>query len=508
MASHRHHHVPERFLRQLWKHKQFETTDLSTTDGKQIEILSPGILNTDGGPDFSDALIRIGGILYRGTVELHQHFDEWTTHSHHLDPKYNAVILHVVLHGHTAVTANMTESNRLVPVLVLDRYLTQSYRETWDAMILSERAERLSTIKCYSGNDGIESSTIHAWLEKLAVERVELKVRRFEERLKELSEEKWLHLHEPPPRYQEIPFGLNPEDLPSPLPSFSPHDFNDAHLWEQLLYEGIMEALGYTKNQQPFLTLARNVRLQFLVQHSIDASSTDAQEKKEAILFAAAGLLPSLLPTMEKESKRYLTMLKRHWKEIRTSYHGSIVNEAEWQFFRLRPENFPTVRIAGAARLISRLFEKNFFKLIIQLIKHDARSVGEQYNALRELLVVPSNGFWSNHYRFGEPARLHLKTLIGKSRADEIILNAVIPVCMLYARIFKDKAVREGALKLYKCSPVLSENTITRTIVAQLLKGKLALDSAMLQQGALQLYKFYCVEERCTECAVGRKVFE
>jgi len=504
--AHRHH-VPERFLRQLWKHQQFDTTHLASLDGRMIEVLSPGVLNTDGGPDFHEALIRIGGILYRGTVELHQHLDEWTAHDHHRDPKYNAVILHVVLYDEVPRMMNTTESNRLVPVLVLERYLTQPYRETWDSMILNERAERLSTIKCFNLNNDLGPLVIETWLEKLAVERMELKVRRCEERLKELVEEKRLHVHEPPPRYEEIHFGINPEDLPSPLPEFSPDDFKNARLWEQLLYEGIMEALGYAKNQKSFLNLARNVRLQYLADQYARQTGEAVHQYTEAILFAAAGLLPSIHPTMERESKEHVKHLKRLWKEIRTSYGGGIVGEAEWQFFRLRPENFPTVRIAGAARLVPRLLEKDFFRLVVQLLKNNSFRVEEQYRELRELLIVPADGFWKTHFRFGECARTPNRTLVGKTRADEIILNALIPVCLLYARLFKDKQVREGVLTLYRSSPPMSDNTITRTIREQLLKERLRLDSAMKHQGALQLYKFFCIEERCTECAIGREVF-
>ena len=500
-----HHHVPERFLRQLWKHQQFDTSRLTTLDGKPVEILSPGVLNTDGGPDYRDALIRIGGILYRGTIELHQHLNEWSLHEHHRDPKYNAVILHVVLYEHPPETTNLTESRRTIPVLVLERYLTQPFRETWDAMILSERAERLSTIKCYDFNEHIASSLIAAWLEKLALERMELKIRRCEERLKELTEETRQHFHEPLPRYEEVAFGLSPEELPPPFPDFTQRNFKDVHLWEQLLYEGILEALGFTKNQRPFLALARNVTLQFLSRTC--TASNDIWQHVEALLFAAAGLLPPIQPTMDTESKHHLTQLKRYWRESRSFYHGAVAHEADWQFFRLRPENFPTIRIAGAARLIPRLLEKNFFRSIVQTMKGDTPGFTERYKQLRELLIVPSDGYWEKHFRFGELAKTPIKTLIGESRADEIILNAILPVCLLYARIFKDKQVREGALNLFRSSPRSSKNTITTTIEEQLLKGKTALSSAMFQQGALQLYKFYCMEERCSECAVGKEVF-
>src|SRR5258707_1379198 len=105
-------HVPERFLRQLWKNQQFQPLSLTTADGRTIEVLSPGKPNRNGGPDFRDASIRIGGTLFRGDVELHQHAEEWTTHLHQEDPKYNSVILHVVFDSRHARKLPSTESRR------------------------------------------------------------------------------------------------------------------------------------------------------------------------------------------------------------------------------------------------------------------------------------------------------------------------------------------------------------------------------------------------------------
>src|SRR5205809_1104272 len=120
-------HIPERFLRQLWKNQQFQTTSLATTDGRSIEVLSPGKTNRNGGPDFTGATIRIGGTLFRGDVELHQHAEEWTTHLHQADAKYNSVILHVVFEARHARSLPSTESRRTLPVLVLSSYLNPSF---------------------------------------------------------------------------------------------------------------------------------------------------------------------------------------------------------------------------------------------------------------------------------------------------------------------------------------------------------------------------------------------
>src|SRR4051812_5271681 len=124
--------IPERFLRQLWKQTAFRTDSLLTPEGQPVEIISSGTLNTDGGPDFSGARVRVGGTLYRGDVELHRSVTEWKLHSHHLDPKYNGVILHVVLHGSASERSLPTLSKRIVPVLMLEPYLSTEYHALWE----------------------------------------------------------------------------------------------------------------------------------------------------------------------------------------------------------------------------------------------------------------------------------------------------------------------------------------------------------------------------------------
>src|SRR5713101_1110218 len=140
-------HVPERFLRQLWKNQQFQTFALATTDGRTIEVLSPGELNRNGGPDFTGAAIRIGGTLYRGDVELHQHAEDWTAHLHQDDPKYNSVILHVVFDARKARRLPSTKSRRTLPVLGASNFLNPSFHSMWHEMIRSERAERTEAIR-------------------------------------------------------------------------------------------------------------------------------------------------------------------------------------------------------------------------------------------------------------------------------------------------------------------------------------------------------------------------
>ncbi len=500
--------MPERFLRQLWKHQTFRSSGLHTTDGKSVEIFSPGTLNRDGGPDFIHAAVRIGGTLYRGDIELHQQNDEWTRHFHQNDPKYNSVILHVVLHANHPIDPPLTESQRALPVLILDEYLNAPYHEVWNSMILNERNERMETIKCSTVNDSVNPSIIKKWIGKLAIERIELKIRTFDERLKELIDTQRGSVQEPPARYDVIPFGIHPDELPSPMRKYSLRDIANKALWEQLLYEGVMESLGYSKNQQPFLRLARNVSLQYskeLLEVAVDVN--DMQLIYEALLFTVSGLLPLLKDIKSNEGKDRVRQIHKAWNQMRAAYHREYLLAADWQFFRLRPENFPTLRTAGAARLLQRFHKMNFLKSIIHLIKNNELSIKQRIGSLEELFVVPTDSFWSQHYRFEEQSQQRIAVLIGKSRANDILLNVVIPLCLLYARLFKDKDVRRGALSVFEHCPSASSNSVTRMIDTQLIKEKFTFSSAMLQQGAIQLYKSFCSQERCSECAVGKTVF-
>ena len=506
--------IPERFLRQLWKQTAFRTESLATVDGKPVEILSTGTLNTDGGPDFRNARVRIGGTLYRGDVELHRTAAEWKHHSHDLDPKYNAVVLHVVLYGIPSEKPYSTQSKRTVPILPLEPFLDTAYHALWEQMIMGERAERLDHIACQSANEKFPDAQLKTWLTKLANERIELKVRRFEERLIEMVKEK-RHgsvkepaVHEASEAYGETPAGLTPEHLPSPGEIYSARDYGRPDYWEQLLYEGIMEALGYAKNQAPFVKLARTLPRSFFLNEAFNArSSEETKVRIESALFSVSGLMPLSHEVTDKESSLYLTRLRTVWSKLSKLYKGEMLTEGEWQFFRMRPENFPTIRLAAAAQIIMKMREEAYLRGIIAIVKDPSLTTSDQLDKLEEMLIVPADPFWSRHYRFAESSPSSIPSLLGKSRAREIILNVVIPVCLLYARIFKDRRVREGALALFQESPAKQGNTIVRKMDDQLVRGKFPLGSAMLQQGTLQLYKLYCLEERCDDCAVGKAVF-
>ncbi len=500
--------MPEIILRRIWQEQNFSTEHLSTSDGRAVRILSPGTPNTDGGPDFIGAKISIDKTVYRGDVELHINAEEWLAHKHDTDPHYNKVILHVVLTAEPLSPPARTASQRSIPLLVLHPFLDETFRHAWSKALLDEQTNKPHSLACVESNDNVPTKVILDWIEKLARERIELKVRRFEERLKQLVDETRHVVREPYPRY----YG-NPAEIPIPRREYTKKDFTDKSLWEQLLYEGIVEALGYAKNSQPFLALARSMRLNFLRKHPLD----DAQTMM-ALLFGAAGLLPSSTAIQQKESRAYVAGLRGRWKQLRPTFKGEVLHEADWLFFRLRPSNFPTARLTAMCFILPKLFGNESFRKLIGIFKSEALTTKERINKLHELFSFEPDKFWQHHYHFKATSRKHsnrtedeensssgkARTVLGTTRINDIIINTIIPVVLLYARQFNDNATRKSARLLFAQLSATQKNNVTEIVQQQLLKDKAPINSSLLQQGTIQLYRFYCSHVRCMECAIGR----
>ncbi len=501
--------IHERFLRHIWS-RQYLKTELFTSDGKPIKVLNVGKFNPDGGPDFTNAKIKIDTITYAGDVEIHRTVFDWIQHHHQEDPKYNSVVLHVVLDAEVNIPPTISQSGRQIPVLVLGNFLSDSIHAIWHKAILDERAKSDNTIPCSEKNILITADIIEHWLEKLAIERLEIKLRRFEERLKQLAQEKKMSVKE-----RQILYGKDfaveaLEEIPPPMFELTQKDFSQKELWEQILYEGIMEGLGYSKNREPFLRLARNLTLYEIKNLCIEVKSNSSRstiniDKLEAVLFGISGLLPKLKEIQEPEARSHVSHLKKIWKEISTQYKGELLQRADWQFFPTRPTNFPAIRLAAAKEMILYFFTNDLFRRIIQIIKDNAPPK-DKIKKSEALFDIKANSFWKKHYHFNLPASKNVCPL-GITRIHEIIVNTILPVSLLYARIFKDRAVREGVLSIYRTLPAPESNSIVRIVEKQLLRNKLKADSVCKHQAIIQLYKYYCIEKRCADCEVGQIIF-
>ena len=485
---------PETTLRSVWERQQFDTSRLQTSDGQPVSIFSPGRANNDAGPDFLDARIRVGRIVYRGDVELHTRSGDWHDHRHSSDPHYNRVILHVVLTADDPVRPAKTASARIIPLLVLHPFLDDALYAVLDPAPHEPASHEMLHLPCEHLNDHVEARVIAAWLDRLAGERIEMKIRRCEERLKQLIEESRGIVREPYPRY----YG-NPDEIPLPHTSFVRRDFIPRGPWEQLLYERIMEAMGFSKNRGPFLRLAQSMRLEFLRTHRLDEPHT-----MMALLFGSGGLLPSSRGLPEKESRLYVISLRKRWRELRPMFKGPVGQEGDWLFFRLRPRNFPTARLAACSYLLPGLFGKDGLKELIHIFKEQPQAVRTRIDRLTALFRIQPDEFWKHHYHF-RGRRSPSGISLGVNRVHGIIINAIIPTVLLYARIFKDNDVRNGARIVMAHLPPEEQNWITKLLQRQLLRGKMAIPSSIRQQGALQLFGWYCTHRRCHECEVGKR---
>ncbi|MBF8248526.1 MAG: hypothetical protein HW374_1326 [Bacteroidetes bacterium] len=492
-------HIHERFLRHLWSRQYLQQSLLRTVDGRTVEVLNVGKMNHESGPDFLEAKVNIGGTVYVGDVEIHRTQQDWLRHHHEHDPRYNKVILHVLLENETGRNATVVESGREIPVLVLGNFLPESIRAVWFKTIVDERERRAERIPCFTKNSGVSAEALRRWFDKLTVQRLEFKLRRFEERLKELARERQLALHEVPRTWGEPPIEGSPEEIPPPHKVLTQRDVARKELWEQVLYEGIMEGLGYVRNMAPFTRLAQIVTLD--VVRKLHAE--EDERKLQALLFGVAGLLPKISSLKEENSKEEVRRLIRVWENLRCDFRSEILHPADWQFFPTRPMNFPTVRMAAASALIRKIIKDDGFRRIIQTIKF---SQGNKLQELQSFFSIKTGDFWRAHYNFDHPSSSPVKSL-GVTRIRDMIINTVVPVSLLYARVFHDFAVRHETIELYHAMAPSAENEVTRIIEDQLLKGRMPLDSPGRQQAAIQLYKFYCTEGRCHDCDIGKLVF-
>lgn len=503
--------VHEDVLRHLWSKQYFHADRLSTLDGRKLKIVSPGRLNRGGGPDFHDGAIILEGQLFRGDIEFHRTNDDWNVHLHNNDPKYNSVILHVVLHGNPGAGSTISASGRTIPVLALDEFLSSPLEKIIEHAVREEHASRRAPLRCLQHNDALGTDILDQWIQKLYGERLKEKAVTMFGRLLEIIDEQCRRVAEPEETYGARREEGNPDEIPIPETDIGEEELRGVDAWEQLLYEGFMDGLGYSENRIPFVILATRVPVQCL-KYSFALSKLTTLEL-EAILFRVSGLLPEIHSLHDQQSKVLLHQLHTAWRNLNA---GSRMAEpcsvesmkaTEWMFSPTRPANFPTARIAAASFLLGRILYRQLLIRILTIVDGTHSSPREKLDDLLGALTIEEDPFWSFHYSFTESSpRRH--AIIGDARKYDLIINTILPLCSLYACILRTERLHEQALKIAAVTPLLEDNFITRRMEKQLLKDRLQLRSAYQQQGIIQLYKRYCSIDRCSDCEVGKRVFQ
>ncbi len=477
-------------LRELFRNRKFDS-ELRAVSGKKVEILHTGEVNSDTGPDFRHSLIRVNGITMRGDIELHRMSSDWYSHNHHRDRNYNSVVLHVVIECDDG-RGCVTETGRKIETLELSKFLSP---DAAGFLASFEIGERIGPLRCAGDNYKVPFETKTEYLRHMGEKRFLHKVNKLEERLKDIIDENRPVVFEAKQTYFR-----DLADLQIEHRKYSELEMQTESYWSQLLYEGIMEGLGYSKNTVAFRKLARNASLDFLREHSAGDELTT-----EAILFGAANLIPREMEGFDQESVEYCKKLDAAWQGVRKKYKHEYVDKSEWLFFKLRPQNFPTIRIAGAGHLLVDCIMKNSTgELLSKSCDDDDRAFMETW---RKVLIISSRDYWNRHFLFGTPAATEVRMLVGSGRAEEIIINVILPMTYLRGRIFHDSQQLGQATRIYGGHPPIADNMITLTVKESLFGGDNVLATVATQQGALHLYRTLCSEKRCERCRIGKAIY-
>ncbi|MBC6995622.1 DUF2851 family protein [Neolewinella lacunae] len=422
----------EDFLHFLWRQARFDLRDLRTTTGETLSIQNFGQHNSDGGPDFSGGQLRIDGLQWAGNIEMHVKASEWYTHGHESDPAYDNVILHVVLEEDRPV---FRRNGQRIPCLEL--------RERIPAGLLASYwrlTHNQNWIPCQQQLHLVAEPTRQQWLEQVLGERITARSHRFERAVEQ-----------------------------------------NHRGWEEVFYHFLARALGGRVNCDAMEMLARSVPLRVLLKHK------HSLLQLEALLFGQSGLLP----TPEEGEDAYVTLVRREYDLLRVKYALQPMPAAAWRYLRLRPNNFPTVRIAQLAAMLHRtgqLFGKS-------LAAADAKE-------LENMFEVGLSNYWRTHFRFGKEGHPGSRRL-GTDTVQSILINTIAPALVAYGRSRLDERYAERAYALLAELPAEANNVIRRWEQMGFVP-----QSAADSQALLQLKTDYCEKSRCMECAIGCQLLQ
>ncbi|MBP6311836.1 MAG: DUF2851 family protein [Flavobacteriales bacterium] len=420
----------EHLLQFLWERRLFDARSLRTTDGHEIEILHPGSIQSNSGPDLVNARIRINGQQWVGTVEVHVRASEWVRHGHQHDPAYNNVILHVV---HTYDAPVRTLNGQLPPAVELAGRIDKER-----VLLHLELMKNRNEVPCAKHLNRVDPSRIGPWLDRVLVERLEQRTEGVENVYKALNGDT-----------------------------------------AEAFYHMLLIGFGFKVNAEPFAMLAHSLPLKTLLKYRDDPFRT------EALLFGQAGLLRT---DFIDDHPRGLQAEHRVLGQL----HGlSPAPLAAWKFGRMRPSNFPTIRIAQVAALITRL-DGHFGALL----EHD------DPEPLIDMFDLEASTYWNTHYRFDSESKFEPKRL-GRSSAERLVANVLVPYLFGMGKVQGQPHLAERAFKLLEClSPEVNK------ITANWVSLGVTNPNAARSQALIQLNNSYCRKRHCLSCVIGAELLK
>jgi len=434
--------VPEAFVQDLWHERRYAAEDLRTTDGRRVQVFDPGCANTDAGPDFVNAHVRIGDIEWRGDVEIHVTSRGWVDHAHDTDARYNSVVLHVALQA-DAWTGNLhREDASSLPETILLPHVRAPLRALLHAF--HTRAE--DALPCAPRWEAVPSAVRTDWIRRLARRRMNAKRDRLARR---------------------------------EAPSLAAR-----------LHERLFAGLGYAKNDAPMTTLARHLPLPLVAE-------LDDPRDLEALHLGTAGLIPDPAHLLEADraTADHAVALRHRFERLNVRFDRPVMPRTTWTFFRLRPTNFPPLRIAQA---VAWLRPGGLLRTDPLPQLRDALTAESPLEALRSLLQAEPSDFWRTHFHLRK-ATSERDPSLGRSRIDTLITNAVLPVLLLDADRRDDTGPSDAVFDVLSALPA-SRDRVTRRFRNLGTRAQSALEA----QGMHQLYRAYCEAGGCLQCTIGR----
>jgi len=420
--------ISEEFLQYIWENKLSFTETLKTTSNEDLEILHVGTRNTDSGPDFFNARIKIDNTIWVGNIEIHKNSGDWEKHNHHDDKAYENVILHVVENFDKEISRQNGET---IPTLQLNypKHLQTNYQNLLDAK---------TWIACQNQFHKIDPVILQLGFNRLMVERLENKTGDILVRLTQNN--------------------------------------ND---WNETFYQMLARMFGFKVNAIPFELLAKSLPLQVLAKHK------NSLFQLEALLFGNSGLLNEQLIGDE-----YYLKLRDEYSFLYKKYGLKGIESHLWKFMRLRPGNFPTVRISQFAALIHH--SHGLFSQIIEI---------EKLEILRELFQVNASEYWNSHYRFNKNSKQNTVKELGETSVNTLIINVVIPFLFVFGEKQNKNYLKNRALDFLEQLPAESN-----TIISKWEELGLKSRSAFETQALLELKNNYCEKKKCLNCQIGVKL--
>lgn len=461
----------EQFLHYIWKFQYFDKNNLLTEEGEKLEIITAGIHNHDAGADFEDSILKIDETKWQGTIEIDTFGFNWESHHHATNEAYENVILHVVWKNPKEV---YRKNGSKIPVLVLENRINERLWLTYQEFLRNEYK-----IPC-QGYWNEESNNEEKSKEKSTIKLVPS----FEKMMSRTLDERLIR------KSQHVLSLLE----------------RNGYDWEETSYQILLEHFGFKKNNAPFLQLAKELPFKIIKKHSNQIFQI------EALFYGMAGFLfgngnyneiqsegeSENIEELNKE-KTYFENLQKEFRFLSHKYslQNKEVNFAQWKFLRLRPSNFPTLRIAQVIGLVSQ--QNHLFSVIL-----NAKTLKEFYEFFEN--EIPE--YWKTHFHFFKKNKEgSFNSSLGKDAQQNLIINVVIPIRVAHS-LYRQK---EDILSKKWLNELKAEKNNVISLYKPLEKAQnsnFKIKTATQSQSLLELYSQYCNLKKCLSCEVGKEILK